>query len=30
MLVSYLALIIFFRSKGGYKAVVVETDSSLK
>jgi MFS family permease len=28
MLVSYLALIIFFRSKGGYKAVVVEPGSS--
>ena len=28
MLVSYLALIIYFRSKGGYKAVVVRTDMS--
>jgi MFS family permease len=29
MLVSYLGLIIFFRSKGGYKPVVVEKDISL-
>jgi MFS family permease len=28
MLVSYLALIIFFRAKGGYKAVVVEPGES--
>ena len=28
MLVSYLGLIIFFRSRGGYKAVVVESGSS--